>query len=94
MRQKVILSLAVVLTVAACGPATREAPETGSSGQAAAACSFPQWVGKPIDETAVRRLGRPYRIVPPDAAVTMDHVPERINLHTDAKGIVTKVRCG
>jgi hypothetical protein len=59
-----------------------------------AACDFEQWVGQPVDESAVKETGRAYRILPPNAAATMDFNPERINVMIDDQGVVTAVRCG
>ena len=44
-------------------------------------------------------LGRPipyklYRVIPPNAAVTMDYNPERLNVYTDDAGIIIKAKCG
>ena len=36
----------------------------------------------------------PVRVIGPNQAVTMDFNPERINLETDAVGIITRVFCG
>lgn len=56
-------------------------------------CDFEAWVGKPVDETALKNTGRAYRILKPDDMMTMDHSPERINVeHKDGK--VTRVWCG
>lgn len=59
-------------------------------------CSaFEEWVGKPVDEAAVKATGRPFRILKPGMAVTMDFSPDRINVETDEKGeIVVRVYCG
>ncbi|HEY0900633.1 MAG TPA: I78 family peptidase inhibitor [Micavibrio sp.] len=59
-----------------------------------ASCNFNEWVGKEVDEDAVKAAGRPYRILPPDGAATMDFSPERINVMIDENRIVTAVRCG
>jgi hypothetical protein len=59
-----------------------------------AACDFAAWIGKPVDESAVKATGRPYRILPPGAMMTMDHSPDRINVETDDAGIVVRVFCG
>jgi hypothetical protein len=34
------------------------------------------------------------RIIPPMTAVTMDHIPSRLNLETDANGFITRWYCG
>jgi len=36
----------------------------------------------------------PLRIIPPGTAVTMDHRPDRLNVETDAAGIITRIFCG
>ena len=59
-----------------------------------AECSFESWVGKPVDEDAVKEQGRPFRILAPDSMMTMDHNPERINVVHDPDGKVTRVWCG
>jgi len=59
-----------------------------------ASCDFEAWVGKPVDEAAVKETGRVYRILKPDSMMTMDHSPERINVVHDNDGIVTRVWCG
>lgn len=35
-----------------------------------------------------------HRVIPPDTAVTMDFVPERLNILTDAEGMILSLRCG
>lgn len=59
-----------------------------------ASCDFEAWVGKPVDEAAVKETGRIYRILKPDSMMTMDHNPERINVVHGDDGIVTRVWCG
>jgi hypothetical protein len=59
-----------------------------------ASCDFEGWVGKPVDEAAVKETGRVYRILKPDSMMTMDHNPERINVVHDEDGKVTRVWCG
>jgi hypothetical protein len=34
------------------------------------------------------------RIIPPDTAVTLDFLAERLNIFTDADGIITRISCG
>lgn len=57
-------------------------------------CDFPQFIGKAVDESALKAIGRPFRILPPGGMATMDFSPARINLETDDKGIVTRIHCG
>ncbi|PZQ46906.1 MAG: hypothetical protein DI551_04245 [Micavibrio aeruginosavorus] len=59
------------------------------------ACDFEAWVGKAVDEVAIKETGRPFRILKPDSMMTMDHNPDRINVVTDKEeGIVARVWCG
>ncbi len=76
-------------TIVAEGAQTEEAPAVSE-----AACSFNDWVGQEVNEEAVKAVGRPYRILGPNAAATMDFNPERINVIVDDKNVVTVVRCG
>lgn len=71
-----------------------EGPQAEVPAVSEAECSFNDWVGKEVDEDAVKAAGRPYRILGPNAAATMDFNPERINVIVDDKNIVTVVRCG
>lgn len=59
-----------------------------------AECVFEEWVGKAVDEAAVKETGRKYRILKPGAMMTMDHNPQRINVEHDDNGVVTRVWCG
>ena len=34
------------------------------------------------------------RVIEPDSAVTMDFVPERLNIYLDDAGIITQLTCG
>lgn len=75
------------------------APMIGSEDQLApimgeAPCDFTAWVGRKVDEDAVKATGRPYRLLKPDTPVTMDFNPERINVESDDNDIVTRVTCG
>ncbi|MEM1397167.1 MAG: I78 family peptidase inhibitor [Pseudomonadota bacterium] len=35
-----------------------------------------------------------YRVIGPDTVVTQDFLPERLNIYTDADGVVTELKCG
>ncbi len=62
-------------------------------------CEFSSWVGQSAAKAEVeaKASGRPYRILPPGSAMTMDYRADRINIETDKRGedaIVVKVSCG
>ena len=69
---------------------------------AAGACddSQAQWaVGKTVTDADVEQARKDAgaesaRTIGPDQMVTMDFNDKRLNLDTDAKGVVTAVRCG
>lgn len=63
------------------------------------ACDFREWLGQTAEmaEMAVKATGRPYRMLPPGSAMTMDYRADRVNIETDGKEAsskVTKVSCG
>lgn len=54
-------------------------------------------IGQPVpdSETLAALEGpRRVRVIGPGDAVTMDHVPGRLNIETDEDGIVLRLRCG
>lgn len=74
-------------------PGATAAVEFGTVDEAVCG-SFDQWVGQPVNEEQVKGMGRVYRIVGPQDAVTMDFNPERVNVIVDDNRIVLAVRCG
>ncbi len=75
-------------------PEVHEAMENNE--EEALSCAFDFLIG--LDAGAaveqILPLGRPYRVLGPGDAATMDFVEERINLQTDDTGIVVAVTCG
>lgn len=51
-------------------------------------------VGTPISLVNTSALAETVRILPPNGMATMDFNPARLNISTDANGIVTQVSCG
>lgn len=54
-------------------------------------------IGKPVPdaETLAALVGpKRLRVIGPGDAVTMDHMPQRLNIETDNAGIVLRLRCG
>ena len=94
MPRRILIGLVLMLLLPSCAGEAQERREPTGAQQAVANCKFQHWIGKPVNETPVRTLGRPYRILPPNSAMTMDHIPNRINVFTDDRGMVIKVRCG
>ena len=71
------------LLLAACGP-----EEDPCGAVAAAGLVGTQVAGARLPE------GRPVRVVGPDTMVTMDFLPDRLNVEVDAAGAITGLRCG
>jgi hypothetical protein len=53
-----------------------------------------QLVGTSISLVNTSQLAATVRILPPNAIATMDYNPARLNISTDANGIITQVSCG
>ena len=51
-------------------------------------------VGSPISLVNTSSLAETVRILPPNGIATMDFNPARLNISTDANGIITQVSCG
>ena len=51
-------------------------------------------VGTSISLVNTSQLAQTVRILPPNAIATMDYNPARLNIETDANGIITRVSCG
>ncbi len=66
----------------------------GDRGAKNACGSYDDWVGKKLDKRALKKTGKTFRVLPPHSIVTMDHSPDRINVHVDKHGIVKAVKCG
>lgn len=61
------------------------------------ACNFDAWIGQEISEEIVKIIKdaeRPYRILPPGSAMTMDHNPNRVNFDVTDAGVISRVWCG
>lgn len=61
------------------------------------AADYEYMIGEPApDAEAIAALEGPkrVRVIGPGDMVTMDHVPQRLNIETDAEGIVLRLRCG
>ena len=82
----------LVLLLAAC-QATPMPPVDAEDCEATAQRLQTSMLGVPVDQIdASGPAGR--RVIGPNTAVTMDHVPARLNLETDANGRLTRAYCG
>lgn len=75
--------------------AQMNAPRFAMVATESVSCAIPaHWIGQPVDDSALKTLSRPYRVLSPDSAATQDFNADRLNIITNAKGIVTDIRCG
>ncbi len=57
--------------------------------------TYIEWTGKNIDEIDLSILeDRKYRVIKPDTMVTMDYLPNRLNIQTTDEGIILVQDCG
>lgn len=56
--------------------------------------TYIEWIGQKVSNSALEKTGKPFRILPPNAMMTMDHNPERINVHVNEEGVIENVKCG
>jgi len=57
--------------------------------------TYREWTGKNITEIDLSVLGeRPHRIIKPDSMVTMDFIPDRLNINVTGDGIILTQECG
>lgn len=47
-----------------------------------------------VDKVIADTGSRTARVIKPGQAVTMDYSDERVNIHVDAKNVITSVKCG
>jgi len=50
-------------------------------------------IGQTYAEDLIDYDGR-IRVIPPGSAVTMDFLPGRLNISTDADGVIRRITCG
>ncbi|SFG87709.1 Peptidase inhibitor I78 family protein [Palleronia marisminoris] len=92
MHHSIVPVACLALALAAC-QTTPAPPAEASACEATAQRLQSTQLGTPVDAIdATGPAGR--RVIGPDMAVTMDFVPGRLNLETDADGRLTRAYCG
>ncbi len=90
--------LASTIALAACQPSTpeyfRTVGVTGPAGDACGASAYAYLIGQPETLLAGTNFLPAPRIIHPGEAVTMDHVPSRMNIRIDVSGRIADVYCG
>ncbi|MFM7444946.1 MAG: I78 family peptidase inhibitor, partial [Tabrizicola sp.] len=87
--------LAAIVMVAGCVPQgpDRMPPEPAPV-DACSAAALQYLVGQPEAVLATMKFAAPTRIIQPGMAVTMDYVPERLNIWIAEGGLIERVICG
>ena len=83
-------ALSTAFALAACQPmpdATTPRPDTCNLS------AHQSLVGTPVSLAQFPGV-ETVRIIPPNSPVTMDYLPERLNVETDAKGTIQRLSCG
>ena len=93
VRSLVILSGAVLAT--ACVP-EQEKLNINDRGSPYSCAEMVELDPKGVDVQIIDKALLPERtrIIPPGTAVTMDYIPDRLNLEVDDQGLITRVYCG
>lgn len=104
---RILLTALAALALTACGqttaespvtteaPVTTVAPTTAAEATAQDTCGATQYASLVGSNFAAVTLpaGANIRIIQPDTAVTQDFSAERLNIITDANGIITSLQC-
>jgi hypothetical protein len=98
---RIALVAAAAAMASACTPVELRS-ETATATPEATACNaatLGDLVGKRAsdaraDVMRTRSGARTLRWIAPDAAITMDFVPERVNVYVDGKGRIERFTCG
>jgi len=101
MRISLVLSLPVMLALAACAPAPDPVPLVSPAGpvqppvpDTCGAAPFMARVGGPLTAFDAGLVKGPVRIIGPGMLVTQDYSAARINISHDDRQIITRIDCG
>lgn len=56
--------------------------------------SMQSYVGQPLSYAYATDAAMNARILRPDAVVTMDYIPHRLNFHVDQADMISRIACG
>lgn len=101
MTRPLALSLAMLTTLAACSttpPAQDTPPAAAETTPSCGADKLVSYVGSKASDEVVAKIRKAsgaeaIRVIGPDSAVTMDFRPDRLNVSTDANGIIKAFHC-
>lgn len=97
MRFPLVITVAVLLVLAACAPAPESVPlppPTAPVPDTCGATPFMPLVGGPLSGFDATQAKGPVRIIGPGMLVTQDFAAARINISHDARQAITRIDCG
>ncbi len=89
-----ILPAALALSAALAGCVVVEPVPTRPDLSTCTSNATHELVGSSISLVNTSALAATVRVLPPNSIATMDFNPARLNIETDASGIITRVSCG
>lgn len=75
-------------------PAPAATPATAEEATAQDTCGAQQYASMIGTNVAAVTVPEGVRVIGPDTVVTMDFRADRVNIRTDAQGVITAVDCG
>ena len=92
--KKLLLAISLV-ALSACTPDSPYAskPLTENT-DACGAKALQNLLGKPASALETIKFAAETRVIRPNDAVTMDYNPQRLNIETDARGVIVRMTCG
>lgn len=102
MKQAILVSVLVVALAGCAPPPSMQPSSPGPQVQGSGLCDASKvaWaVGKVADQETMRRVWKEsgaglLRPLAPRQAATLDHRPDRVNVHIDAANVIGKIDCG
>jgi len=88
---KHVITAIPLLLLAACQAAGTAPPQVEDQ---CGAANRQQLLGKPAAGLDTTKLPKRTRVIHPNTAVTMDHRPDRLNVHVGEDGKISRVDCG
>ena len=53
-----------------------------------------RFIGRRPEDVDISRYAFPVRVIAPGSLITMDYLPTRLNIETNAAGLIVAIRCG
>ena len=89
-----VLATACASTPSSDAPANPDAALPASVNDTCGASMYSELIGKPVDGPGVPGESRLNRHIKPGSQVTADYISQRMNIESDAQGVIRKINCG